>query len=136
MVPKKDIREGLSDLAQQYADIGDTNAAHKLGVELQKWDELPEGIPWPTFRDMKRRLGNEMKTSWMRKAYGVLMNASNQVSDELKVVNARYSIVRRAIDDAKIDLKTGRRIKEVGKVQMSPLVQDEIKRMAQKKKAL
>jgi hypothetical protein len=51
----------------------------------------------------------------MRQAYGVLMEASERAAPEVTQANRAYSVVRRAIDAANIDVNTGRRIGDVGK---------------------
>jgi hypothetical protein len=112
------ITENLAKLYQEYNDVGLTKLSSAIAKEWEKWASLPAEIPWETFRDMKRAFfkGGSLTGVPMRRAYGVLMDAAGRVSPDLAEANLSYSTVRRAIENAGIDIQTGRRIKDVGKV--------------------
>ena len=55
------------------------------------------------------------------RAYCVLMDGAGPISPELAQANRSYSVVRRALNDAGIDILTGRWIRDVGKGQPGPL---------------
>ena len=55
------------------------------------------------------------------RAYCVLMDGAGPISPELAQANCSYSVVRLVLNDAGIDIRTGRRIRDVGKGQPGPL---------------
>lgn len=117
-VPQQPIADGLASLYEEYQERGLTKAATAVAKEWDRWAKLPDQIPWETFRDMKRGFfkQNNVNSSALRRAYGVLMNASSQVSPELAEANRVYSVFRRGLENAGIDLQTGRRISAVGRM--------------------
>lgn len=124
-VPKAELQQSLRSLAAEYKDRGLERTAAQIEREAAKWDDLPEQIPWPEFRNRKRAFFQENKASSspVRRAYGILMQMSEQYSGSpiLKQANRDYSIVRGAADAAGINLKTGRRLSTVGKPPKPPI---------------
>jgi len=49
------------------------------------------------------------------------MDRAGPISPELAQANCSYSVVRLVLNDAGIDIRTGRRIRDVGKGQPGPL---------------
>lgn len=126
------IREGLQALADEAASYGNKRLANALQQKVDVWAKLGDSIPWSKFRDAKRAFFREknadINSATMRRAYGVLMEASESVGGDigqtLKTANSRYSVVRKAIDAAGIDPVTGRRPgKSVGKVERARAIQ-------------
>lgn len=120
------IVEGLQSLADEAASYGNKRLANAIQQKVDTWAEMGSSIPWQKFRDAKRAFFKErnadINSATMRRAYGILMEASESVGgvvgDTLKTANARYSAVRKVIDGAGIDPVTGRRpAKSVGKVE-------------------
>lgn len=118
-VPRASIVEKLEEIAQDYVDYANPKTASAIDSVLKKWKEMPGQIPWEQFRDAKRAFFREAntKSAPMRRAYGVLMDAASTVSEDLATANKSYATVRRALDNAGIDIRTGRRISNVGKPQ-------------------
>ena len=113
------IVEKIINIADEYEGYGNQKTAAQIMKEAEKWSDLPETINWQDFRNRKRAFFNDHKIASgpMRRIYGILMEASEEFSksEALKAANLAYSTVRRGIEAAKIDLKTGRRIANVGK---------------------
>jgi len=111
--------------------------AAKLGRIVEQWEALPDQVSWEQFRDAKRAFFEENSTvsTPMRRVYGALMESVKGISPELDAANRAYSIVRRAMDDAKIETSSkviegktmrGRRISDVGK-EKKPTIFEQIK---------
>lgn len=121
-VPKAQIISTWKELVQEYAGRGLPKSVRSLERVLETWEKLPSAIPWDTFLGLKRSFFKEAasaSSSTMRRAYGTLMEATSQISPELAQANKSYSVVRRALDDARLDPITGRRIRKVGKPEPS-----------------
>lgn len=118
-IPRQPIVDGFKTLKAEYEQRGLDQVASKIEKELERWENLPEAIPWEMFRDLKRGFfdANTGKSAPMRRAYGVLIEASNKYSGspQLQKANKSYSVLRQALDNANIDIKTGRNIGTVGK---------------------
>lgn len=116
LVPRTPIVTQFKALESDYAARGLDKAAKTMGDLADKWSALPENVPWPQFVAMKRAFFNELPNSGpAMRAYGALMNATSEISPALAEANSSYSVLRRALDTAKIDIATGRRISQVGK---------------------
>lgn len=120
-VDNADIVQGFRDLAKEYEQFANPKTTAQLEKLVSTWQEKPAQIPWKEFLKSKRAFFNEADTASapMRRAYGILMDASGKISPELAEANQSYSTVRRAIDNANIDTATGRRIMDVGKAKPS-----------------
>lgn len=115
-VPKTPIVEQWKGIAQDYLSNGDVRSAALVQKLVDTWSTFPEQIPWEQFVKTKRGFfGNGSRSPALRKAYQPLMDESSKISTTLAEANGNYSIFRRALDDAKIDTVTGRRIMQVGK---------------------
>lgn len=119
-VPRQPIVDQLQTLQKEYAENPSFAAsAAKLEKMIDKWKEMPEQIPWEQFRDAKRAFFKEAstKSAPIRKAYGVLMEASSNAdaTGNLAAANKSYSTVRRALDAGNFDIRSGERIGQVGK---------------------
>jgi hypothetical protein len=125
VVPKKPIVDQITAMQAEYAMQNMNQAVTALNKIKSAWEAMPDNIPWEQFRNAKRSFFKEARSTSgpMRRAYGVLMDAASKVSPELSKVNKSYSIVRRAIENANIDLTTGRRIGQVGKLEAAPVKQ-------------
>lgn len=119
MVPRQPILDGFAALAEEYKARGIPSAELAIENVAKRWLELPEQIPWEQFVKMKRGFFDNTATAAnstpLMRAYGHLMDASSKVSTALAEANRAYSIVRRAMQDAGVDVRSGRRIREVGK---------------------
>jgi len=109
------ITGSLFELSQEYMDRGLPDEAKKIDKIREQWTE--NKVPWGEFLARKRSFfqNHNLRSAPMKRAYGILMEASSRVSPELSEANANYSTVRRALDNANVDVNTGRRISEVGK---------------------
>ncbi len=116
-VPRQPILDGFAKLAEEYKARGIAGAEAAIEKVAKKWAEAPEQIPWERFVKMKRGFFEDanVNSGPMLRAYGHLMDASSQISKELAAANRNYAAVRRALQDGGVDIKTGRRIREVGK---------------------
>jgi hypothetical protein len=105
----------LGALEAEYLEKGLTKTADAISKIQADW--VGKGMTWGEFVKRKRAFFQErnLRSSPMRRAYGILMGESGRVSPELQAANSAYSTVRRALDNAKIDTNTGRRITQVGK---------------------
>jgi hypothetical protein len=123
-VPKEKIMSDFDALKQDYAarNLGESvRAVEKVEAA---WKDQPAMIPWDDFVKLKRAFlkeGRSASNAAMRRAYGVLMDASTRVSETLAKANKDYSTVRKALDAAGIDPVTGRRIGQVGKAPQKPV---------------
>lgn len=125
VVPQDSITNALGDLHELYRENGNIPAATAIGKEWNFWADKEPQIKWDDFMAGKRRLGEAMKTNpALRRAYGILMQASENADPTglVKPANAEYSLVKRALEDAKIDPSTGRRISAVGTPPNSPVL--------------
>ena len=109
------ITGGLFELSQEYMDRGLPEVAAKIEKIREQWSG--DNPAWGEFLAKKRAFfqNHNLRSAPMKRAYGILMEASSRVSPELSEANANYSTVRRALDNANVDVNTGRRISEVGK---------------------
>lgn len=118
-VPKQPIVDGLKTLQAEYEQRGLTAIASKIEGETAKWAELPDQITWDNFIARKRSFfdANNARSAPMRRAYGVLMDASSKYSNSpaLQQANRSYSVLRQAMDNAGMDIKSGRDLRTVGK---------------------
>lgn len=119
-VPMSKIVDGMEALAADFEIKGWDKSAAAIRKEAASWmDTLPEQIPWRQFSTLKKHFLRETSkaSSQMRQAYSVLREVAEQVtdSDALKQANRDYSTVRTAMDAAKMNLKEGFRIRQVGK---------------------
>lgn len=111
LVPTERIADKIAELIDDFA--GDERATAQLTKEWERWAGQSE-MPWEDFIKVKRNIGTKLNTAAMRKAFGVLMEASGDISQELKAANRTYSVVRKGLEDSGIDRFTGRRIKATG----------------------
>ena len=137
-VTQKPIVDALESLKAEYEQYGNPKTSGALDKLITTWKEMPSQIPWERFRDAKRAFFNEAntKSAAMRRAYGILMEAASPVSKGLAAANKSYSVVRRALDAANIDIKTGRRIMNVGKADkptMSGAMDEALRRLKKKR---
>lgn len=115
------VVNGLESLAEEYKSRAQLDTANRILSIANDWRQLGDSIPWTEFRRAKQTFFEKggLTTTSMRRAYGILMEAVEQLDGPLKDAvqnaNQRYSTVRTAIDAAGIDPKTGRRLKTVGK---------------------
>lgn len=115
-VPKTPIVDQWKTIAQDYLSKGDVRSAALVQKLVDTWAAFPDQIPWEQFVATKRGFfGNGSRSPALRRAYQPLMDESSKISADLAAANGNYSIFRRALDDAKIDTVTGRRIMQVGK---------------------
>lgn len=106
------IADKIAAIIEDFA--GDERSTNQLTREWERWAGQ-KSIPWEEFRTVKRNVGKSLTTPAMRRMYRVLMDASSEVSDDLRIANHNYSVVRRAMENGGIDIQTGRRIATVGK---------------------
>jgi hypothetical protein len=111
------IESGLHQMAIDYAKQGLHTLAQKMEDLAQEWGTGSGKRSWGDFLNKKRAFfkNNNLRSSPMRQAYNLLMQATARVAPELSEANANYSTLRRALDNANIDVNTGRRISKVGK---------------------
>jgi hypothetical protein len=111
------ITSTLSEMSMDYLSRGLEKTAKAIDAIRDQWMQAGDEIPWGEFLARKRAFFQEhnLRSAPMRRAYGVLMEAAGRVSKELAEANSRYSVVRRALDNAQIDVNSGRRIRDVGK---------------------
>jgi hypothetical protein len=119
-VPLQKTAEAMDDLVQSYREAGNELAAKAVEKEWLKWGEYAtkgDGtIPFAKFRELKRTLGEAMKSSTpLKRSYYTLMEATNDISKDLAAANRTYSVIRRAAEAGGIDIFTGRRLNTVGK---------------------
>ncbi len=132
-VPGTPIADGLAAIIEKYNSVGQTDAANLVAKEWNRWTNLlkdGDQIDYHAdFAPNKRALGNDMRTAGkfretgnptdaakataLREAYGVLMEAEKNVSPDLKKANVEYSTTIQGLDNAGMDIKTGRRYKDV-----------------------
>lgn len=124
-VDKTPIVEGLSEIQSDLVAknlMEDAEAVERLSEE---WLNKPDYIPWDDFRRMKGSFYQRfnMAEQWALQFYGLLIDAVRRVSPELANANSDYSIVRRATDAARINIKeTYRRTDTIGKTTKSSSV--------------
>jgi hypothetical protein len=120
-VSKSPVIDQWKEIAADYKARGLETSAGKVESLIKEWEKLPDDIPWKSFLNRKRSFFKEggLNSTPIRKAYRALMDASGKISKDLSAANSSYHIVRKGLDDAKIDPITGRRIMAVG--QSTPL---------------
>lgn len=116
-IKKAPLIEKFKKIAADYRAAGRESSAGKIDGVIEKWDALPDRIPWETFVKMKRGFFGDggVNSMPLRRAYGPLIEVSSTISDDLAKANRSYSVARQALDDAQIDIRTGRRIMDVAK---------------------
>lgn len=122
---KVSLQELKSDLLAVQSDYT-LRAMPKAVAEVQRViDKMNDrfgassaNVPWEDFIQVKRNLLKESRAASstpLRRAYGMFMKATAEISPELSKANKGYSTYMRALENANMDPLTGRRIGSVGK---------------------
>jgi hypothetical protein len=124
-VPTGDAVTQLKALEAKYVDTNQPNAVRAIDNVKSFLADKPS-MPWNDFIQAKRAFFNEIKLSSGpgREAYQIFKKLSNDVSPELGDLNQKYYLAKSAIESAAIDMKTGERIRNVGKP-VKPAIQPE-----------
>lgn len=106
------IADKIGQIIEDYA--GDERSVAQLNKEWERWAGQ-KNVTWGDFITIKRNLGRNLTSPALRRAYRVLVEASTEVSDDLRNANEGYSAISRAMESGGIDKTTGRRLSTVGK---------------------
>lgn len=122
------ITNGLEKVIDHYRELGEPDAARFVANEWEKWASKDPNIPFDEYMARRQQFGEDInrlgafrtrtggvdpKLAAARDAYSAIAKASDPVPG-LKQANYDYSLTRGAMENAGMDIKTGRRISGVG----------------------
>ncbi len=115
-VPTGSAVEQLKTLESKYLDTNQPSAVRAIDKVKSFLADRPT-IGWKDFIQAKRAFFNEINLSSApgREAYQVFKKLSNDVSPELGDLNQKYYTMKSAMENAAMDIKTGEKIRNIGK---------------------
>ena len=118
MVPTENAVSQLKTLEAKYLDTNQPGAVRAIDKVKSFLAERPS-MQWSDFIKAKRAFFNEISLSSAagREAYQIFKKLSNDVSPELGDLNQKYYTVKSAMENAAMDIKTGEKIRTIGKAQ-------------------